>query len=283
MTLDGALEAVAGTGVPDFAGDGGPATSAQVSNNIVALDVGPDGSVYIADAGNRVIRRVSPEGIINTIAGNTNVMPVDAGMVNGQGPALAVTLPCLADIELTDEGSLWIANACAQRGRIRRLSGGTIYHVAGFRYPSWLDATNDRPRVFVGPPNEPNHIFGWDEGSEGSVSGDSTPRGGSFAGKWAQWTEPHAFAESGHQMYVAEGSGATDGRFRRIRKLPRSAGGVSTYRREYSVSANDLGVFPCNSNGCSWTIHEDGISSTIDDIGLLPGRGIAFLHAPPAP
>ena len=163
----------------------------------------------------------------------------------------------------------------ADRGaRIRRLSGDTMYHVAGSPYPSWFDV-NDRPVNRV--PDQPNDIFGWD----GSISGDSTTIAGdspsrlNYAGKWALWGQPHAFAESGHVMYVAEGSAATPSR---IRKLPRSGGGISTYRQEISVSPNDQDVFVCNSNGCAWTIQDDGISSTINDIGLLPGGGHRVPH-----
>jgi hypothetical protein len=103
-------------------------------------------------------------------------------------------------------------------------------------------------------PDQPA-IFGWDGNIWGdsttTISGDSTSRL-NYAGKWALWAQPHAFAESGHVMYVAEGSAATDdpqpGDQRRIRMLTRSSGGISTYRQEHSVSPI-LGVFPCTSTG----------------------------------
>ncbi|MEK7298911.1 MAG: Ig-like domain-containing protein, partial [Candidatus Margulisiibacteriota bacterium] len=61
------IETVAGNGMRGFSGDGGPATAAPISSSR-GITLGPDGSLYIAD-GNR-IRRVDPQGIITTVAGN---------------------------------------------------------------------------------------------------------------------------------------------------------------------------------------------------------------------
>ncbi|HLP40354.1 MAG TPA: hypothetical protein VK465_02500, partial [Fibrobacteria bacterium] len=65
---DGTDIRIAGTGVAGYSGDGGPATQAQLNgpNNAV---LGPDGSLYIADRGNSRLRRVTPDGIIQTVAG----------------------------------------------------------------------------------------------------------------------------------------------------------------------------------------------------------------------
>ena len=57
--------------VNNYAGDGGPATSAALASPYdLALDT--LGNIYIADASNNVIRKVTPStGIISTIAGTT--------------------------------------------------------------------------------------------------------------------------------------------------------------------------------------------------------------------
>ncbi|MFY0575511.1 hypothetical protein ACN28S_15110 [Cystobacter fuscus] len=47
----------------------GPATQALFSG-IRAVAAGPDGSLYLADANNHRIRRVGPDGIVSTVAGN---------------------------------------------------------------------------------------------------------------------------------------------------------------------------------------------------------------------
>jgi sugar lactone lactonase YvrE len=54
---NGILSIIAGTGVAGYAGDGGPATEAQLSEPITVA-LGPDGALYIADWGNNRIRKV---------------------------------------------------------------------------------------------------------------------------------------------------------------------------------------------------------------------------------
>jgi hypothetical protein len=66
---DGIITTVAGTGKPGFSGEGGKATEAQL-NLPVALAVDSVGNLFIADEGNYRVRKVSPEGIITTVAGN---------------------------------------------------------------------------------------------------------------------------------------------------------------------------------------------------------------------
>src|SRR5439155_1448992 len=51
-----------------FGGDGRPAT--QALSDALGVAVAPDGGFYIADPNNCRIRRVGPDGIINTVAGN---------------------------------------------------------------------------------------------------------------------------------------------------------------------------------------------------------------------
>ena len=50
-------------------GDGGPATAAVLRPASWPDRAGPDGSLYISDAGHYSIRKVTPDGTISTVAG----------------------------------------------------------------------------------------------------------------------------------------------------------------------------------------------------------------------
>lgn len=65
---DGVITTLAGTGVHGFSGDGGPANQAQLN---YPWDVAVDttGNVFVADNQNFRVRKISPDGIITTVAG----------------------------------------------------------------------------------------------------------------------------------------------------------------------------------------------------------------------
>ena len=73
VTASGLIFTVAGIGEEDggYDGDGGPATQAHLANP-TSIVFGSDGSMYIDDAGNGKIRRVSPDGTISTYADFNN-------------------------------------------------------------------------------------------------------------------------------------------------------------------------------------------------------------------
>lgn len=121
---DGIISTFAGSGAAGFTGDGGPAQAATFrSPTSVAL--GPDGSLYIADQANHRIRRVSPDGVISTVAGTTA-----AGSGGDGGLATAAGLRNPAGVAIGPDGSLYIADQ--GNHRIRRVGlDGRILTVAG--------------------------------------------------------------------------------------------------------------------------------------------------------
>ena len=76
---NGVITTVAGTGVGGFSGDGGPATLANL-NSPSDVAVAADGSILIADYSNHRIRRIGPDGLITTLAGNGVGFNGDGGL-----------------------------------------------------------------------------------------------------------------------------------------------------------------------------------------------------------
>jgi uncharacterized protein (TIGR03437 family) len=60
VTTDGIIRTIAGNGLPGYAGDGGTGVGARISNP-AGLAVDGTGHLYIADAGNAVIRLLTPQ------------------------------------------------------------------------------------------------------------------------------------------------------------------------------------------------------------------------------
>jgi len=63
VTTDGVIHTIAGTGVPGFSGDGGPATAAAV-NLPEGVAAGPGGVIYFVDSGNKRIRTLTPPAAV---------------------------------------------------------------------------------------------------------------------------------------------------------------------------------------------------------------------------
>ena len=125
VSSDGMITTVAGGGACCDLGDSGPATSARLNRPTgVAMDLA--GNIYIADQFNDRIRKVSPGGIITTVAGNG-----EFGFSGDGGPATSASLRSPRGVVVDSAGNLYIA--CTSR--IRKVSpGGTITTVAGGRF-----------------------------------------------------------------------------------------------------------------------------------------------------
>ncbi len=124
---DGTATVAAGTGTRGFSGDGGPAVAAQL-NKPSGVALGPDGSLYIADARNERIRRVAPDGVISTFAGGGKSGSRETG---DGGPASAAELALylapkrddvcgLVGLAVSPGGGLYVADV--GHGSVRRIA-----------------------------------------------------------------------------------------------------------------------------------------------------------------
>lgn len=130
---DGAINTVTGTFIgfnvvdpTPYEGDGGPANAAHLN---IPLSVTVDGSenIFIIDAGNNVIRRISgDDGTIGTFAGTT-----EQGYGGDGGPAIEATFFNPYSITTDNEGNLYLADAGNHVVRMISKATGMIVTIAG--------------------------------------------------------------------------------------------------------------------------------------------------------
>jgi hypothetical protein len=123
LTSAGALTTIAGNGSSTYSGDGGSALLAGVNPSDVGVDA--TGNVYICDKNNRRIRKVTPAGVISTIAGTGM-----SGSAGDGGTALIATFNTPVSICVEPGGGVYVSDQSA--GRIRYVSStGIISTFAG--------------------------------------------------------------------------------------------------------------------------------------------------------
>lgn len=128
VALTGTIVTVAGTGVAGYSGDGGPASQAQISPSLDSgLAVDAQDNLYLTDTGNHRVRKITPAGIITTIAGNGQ-----AGFSGDNGPATAASLNRPSGTVAVDTaGNLYIPDTDNDRVRRVAASGSIVTTVAG--------------------------------------------------------------------------------------------------------------------------------------------------------
>lgn len=197
---DGILHRFAGTGIPGYSGDGGPALEARLNS---PHDIAQDkyGNVVINDIHNQVYRRVDVEtGIIETIIGTGKL-----GRGGDGGPATEAELDTHCGIAIAANGDIYISSEWTNNIRRVDAETGIIDLFAGHQarhHPS--EVGNSKP--FFGPGL-----------SLGGYSGD----GGSK--EVAGFYHPeHLALDSKGDLYVCDNSND------RIRKIDMRTGIVTT-------------------------------------------------------
>ncbi len=102
---NGQFQLVAGNGSDGFAGDGGPATKAELSQ-VSDMAFAPNGDLYLADGGRiRVVDRV---GTIRTVAGDGRSSGPSDSIATGT-PALSAPLGPTVSLAFSPSGQLYVA------------------------------------------------------------------------------------------------------------------------------------------------------------------------------
>ena len=122
----GVIRTVVGTGKPGYQGDGGPADRAMLRQPH-SIQFGPDGSLFICDIGNHVIRRVNMDsGVIETFAGTGR-----AGPTPDAAPIVGTPLNGPRSIDFDSQGDMWLATREGNQVFRLRMKEGRYEHIAG--------------------------------------------------------------------------------------------------------------------------------------------------------
>ncbi len=116
---------VAGNGQQGFSGDGGPATSAKIDNPFGVVR-GPDAALWFTEYTGHRIRKVNPDGTIQTPAGTGA-----KGYTGDGGPATQATFNLPHEIRFDKEGNYYIADMSNHAIRCVDAKTGVITTYAG--------------------------------------------------------------------------------------------------------------------------------------------------------
>jgi uncharacterized protein (TIGR03437 family) len=126
---NGIITTIAGTNVPGFSGDDGPAASAQI-HGPVGIDVDAAGNIFFADYFNGRIRKISTSGVISTVAG------FGTFAYSGDGASALQAGMTPSELALGSGGTFYIADdglpGFGNNRRVRMVAAnGTVSTVAG--------------------------------------------------------------------------------------------------------------------------------------------------------
>src|SRR5499433_1856751 len=145
----GIIQTVAGTGEKGYAGDGGLATHARMSEPFMcAFDA--QGHLYVAEATNHCVRRIDKAtGMITTVAGTGT-----AGYSGDGGPATRATLNQPYSLQVDANGDIYIVDRLNAVVRKVDAATGIITTVAGTGEPGSGGDGGPGPRAQLREPND---------------------------------------------------------------------------------------------------------------------------------
>jgi sugar lactone lactonase YvrE len=151
---DGTVSTFAGNNSNTIFADGAVDVATFKSPSGIAID--SEDNIYVADAGNHRVRKITPEGMVSTYAGTGLVSPFK------DGAALSATFYSPYDVSVDKEGSVYVADRynnkirmITKSGIVSTLAGSGSYSgidglgtSATFAYPRGV-ANDNRGHIFV--------------------------------------------------------------------------------------------------------------------------------------
>lgn len=145
ITPSGAVTTLAGTTGQPGSADGMGASAKFNFDVIAGVAVDAGGNVYVADSGNHTIRKISPEGMVTTLAGSAGV----SGSSDGTGTATSfkyprrLTIDTHGNLYVTTDDNDWSRGGDKPNSTIRRITPtGVVTTVAG---KPWLEGIDLGP------------------------------------------------------------------------------------------------------------------------------------------
>ena len=133
ITVSGVVSTLAGSGNQGSINAGGVLAS---FNQPTGIGVDAGGNVFVGDAGNDIIRKITPDGTVTTFAGSDSTGFAD-------GPAATASFFHPGGITIDAAGNIYVADA--GNNLIRKVSGGTVSTVAGNKLGATPDNTFSNP------------------------------------------------------------------------------------------------------------------------------------------
>ncbi|MEO8616518.1 MAG: hypothetical protein ABI600_15350 [Luteolibacter sp.] len=118
ITPDGVVSTYAGDRINGSGSTDGPLNLARFYLP-AGMDIDSAGNLFIAETGNRIIRKISADGIVSTIAGTAGIYP---RLQDGTGPAAIFNDP--SDVVVAPDGVLYVADTF--NNAIRKITLGRV-------------------------------------------------------------------------------------------------------------------------------------------------------------
>ncbi len=211
VTADGTVTTLSGTGKPGSSNGSIFFWDQPSYNRPTGLAVGPDGSVYVADAGNNLIRKITPKGEASTFAGNGKYW-----YANGQGDKASFAGPSAMTVD--PYGSVYVVEDGGS-GRIRKITPeGVVTSVVATWAPETIKLVNPKTdfspgglvadgagNLYVSTKVSPRLLKITPDGQIHILAGSGTPGGQDGKGTQASFQASGALAlDHFGNVYVAD-------------------------------------------------------------------------------